>query len=170
MSCGAPQPARALAALAAIAHAVRVALVSLLLVLSALNLGDTRGQQLLVPDEPSSPLGALGGVQQRIDQRPHRHRPPPPALRTVRVSLTNVYDTKYVGIIGVGTPPQNVSVIFDTGSSNLWVTSSLCPQTTACRLHQSYDNAASRYDDATCFRRSVASRVCLQTTIALRAA
>ena len=64
--------------------------------------------------------------------------------QTARVRLANVRDTKYVGTIGIGTPPQNVSVIFDTGSSNLWVTSSLCPRSTACGWHKTYDHSRSR--------------------------
>ena len=85
------------------------------------------GQQLL-PFEPQIRRSAV-----RTRQPPSR----------VRVRLENIGDTKYVGVIGIGTPPQNVSVIFDTGSSNLWVTSSLCPKDTACGMHRSYDHESS---------------------------
>jgi cathepsin D len=61
------------------------------------------------------------------------------------VQITNFQDSEYYGPISIGTPPQNFLVIYDTGSSNLWVPSSKCDGDIfrACKNHSKYDSTKS---------------------------
>ncbi|KAF4802803.1 Gastricsin [Turdus rufiventris] len=53
----------------------------------------------------------------------------------VRQSITNHLDSSYFGEISIGEPPQKFLVLFDTGSSNLWVPSTDC-KSPACLLSE----------------------------------
>ncbi|XP_058980600.1 lysosomal aspartic protease-like [Musca domestica] len=61
--------------------------------------------------------------------------------------LENSLNMAYYGDITIGTPPQKFVVLFDTGSSNLWVPSSHCwIWDIACKKHNQYN-----HDDSTTY-------------------
>lgn len=59
------------------------------------------------------------------------------------LELKNFANSQYYAIVAVGSPPQEFKVIFDTGSSNLWVQSSKC-KSTSCLQHKGFDSSISK--------------------------
>lgn len=57
------------------------------------------------------------------------------------IVINDYENSQYYGAITLGTPAQKFQVIFDTGSSDLWVASSNCDS--SCGRHAKYDSSKS---------------------------
>uniref|UniRef100_A0A8C5TNV9 Peptidase A1 domain-containing protein n=1 Tax=Malurus cyaneus samueli TaxID=2593467 RepID=A0A8C5TNV9_9PASS len=80
--------------------------------------------------------GVLGDYLRHIKFDPVKKYQPSKGS-VVREPITNHLDSSYFGEISIGEPPQKFSVLFDTGSSNLWVPSVDC-KSPACFNHAKF--------------------------------
>ncbi|KAK5894542.1 hypothetical protein CesoFtcFv8_011225 [Champsocephalus esox] len=71
-------------------------------------------------------------------RKQHPYNPMAKFYQSGTESMTNDADLSYYGVISIGTPPQSFSVIFDTGSSNLWIPSVYC-SSQACQNHRKFN-------------------------------
>lgn len=98
------------------------------------------------------PLHRIKSAREQLwEQGKHVNVPPGWSVKNangpIPEPLKNYLDVQYYGNVTLGTPQQTFAVVFDTGSSNLWVPSSKCPESSpACRVHHKYhSNQSSTY-------------------------
>ncbi|KAM4846079.1 pepsin A-5-like [Thomomys bottae] len=81
-----------------------------------------------------------GRLKEYLDQYPYRtlltQHPPYPGV--AYEPMRNYLDVSYVGVISIGSPPQEFKVVLDTGSAALWVPSIYCTSQ-ACAKHKAFN-------------------------------
>ena len=88
------------------------------------------------------------------------------------IHLNSHFNTQYTGVVGVGSPPQHLQVIFDTGSGNFFVNSKLCKDAT-CKSRKAYDHRDSKTykklggDIEVCFASGQVTGVLSQDTLSI---
>lgn len=94
----------------------------------------------LSPSHSAASSAPASSVKQSVTiQLKREKRELKPEGRTYSyLSVRNQYTSEYFGLIGVGNPPQEFRVVFDTGSGNLIIPSVEC-QDEPCLNHRKFD-------------------------------
>ncbi|XP_009978637.1 PREDICTED: pepsin A-like isoform X1 [Tauraco erythrolophus] len=79
-----------------------------------------------------------GLLESYLEQHPYNPAAKFYSSGSASESMENYLDVEYFGTISIGTPAQDFTVIFDTGSSNLWVPSIYC-DSEACTNHNRFN-------------------------------
>lgn len=66
----------------------------------------------------------------------------PNVLSYVHEDLINFHNSQFVGEVAIGSPPSKFKVVFDTGSSNIWIPSIKCEKD-GCVGHKKFDSKKS---------------------------
>uniref|UniRef100_A0A286ZK82 Peptidase A1 domain-containing protein n=1 Tax=Sus scrofa TaxID=9823 RepID=A0A286ZK82_PIG len=84
------------------------------------------------------PLRKVKSIRENLRDKEPPAEESAPQKNISQQPLRNHLDMIYVGNITIGTPPQQFSMAFDTGSSDTWVPSIYC-QSMACVTHNTFD-------------------------------
>jgi hypothetical protein len=57
------------------------------------------------------------------------------------IDLANYYNNEYIGELGIGTPAQYLTVVFDTGSSDIWIPQTGCDSCGDASMFESEDSS-----------------------------
>jgi hypothetical protein len=90
-------------------------------------------------DKLDQELEKLKRLHEKHNQKQGQKR----ALVGVAPLRGNSLDTQWVAAMEIGSPPQEFSVVFDTGSSDLWIPSTSC-QTLTCMTLRRFNPSRSR--------------------------
>jgi len=93
-------------------------------------------------EEEERYFSRLGSHHLHVRNRSAEEMAPDGRVAEYNMHLSDIKNSQYVGSIKVGTPGQSFDVIFDSGSSNLWINSVEC-DSYACKLHHRFDHALS---------------------------